>query len=417
MSRDGSSDWSSDVCSSDLSRRTSMGLLAVTLLGIGAIVITHHFTQFVVAALLAAWALVTLALVLVQRRRGEIGAAQAGLRESATVAALAVVCLATGLTWLVEIASPVVDYLGPNFVIGLVEFAHLLAGQGDARVPFQDGARQAAPLFEQIVGYASILLAVGALPFGLVVLWRRHRFDGLALVLGAVAALYPLSLPLRLTPAGIATSGRLPEFLYLGLGFVLALAAVHIHPARVPARIWRTALATFAVLLLAGGPFIGWGPPGRLPGGYQVSSDARSIQPEGLAAADWARQFLGPNRFVATDRYDALMLGSYGDQHILSVTNGHVDASTLFFAPTLDPTVRFLIRASQMEFAVVDRRMSEGLPVSGMYYENQEPGAFQHTTPVDPAALAKFDTAADVSRVFDSGNISIYDVRLISHAP
>src|SRR6202011_2241828 len=106
-------------------------------------------------------------------------------------------------------------------------------GQGDARVPFQDGARQAAPVFEQLVGYASILLAVGTLPVGLVVLGRQYRFTGLVLVLGVVGALYPLSLPLRLTPAGIATSGRLPEFLYLGLGFVLALAVVYVLPARV----------------------------------------------------------------------------------------------------------------------------------------------------------------------------------------
>jgi hypothetical protein len=418
-----------------VSRDLNAGLVAVAVLGIGAIVITHHFTQFVLAALLAAWAAVTLALALAQRR-ADPGAARRGLRESATVGALAVFCLAAGLLWLVEIASPVVDYLGPNFVIGFIEFFRLLSGQGAARVPFQDGARQAAPLFEQVVGYASILLAVGALPFGLRELWRRFRFDGLALVLGIVGALYPLTLPLRLTPAGIATSGRLPEFLYLGLGFVLALAVMYARPfqiasrewqagpvavsmraMRIPSRIWRAGLAAFAVVLLAGGPFVGWGPPGRLPGAYQVSSDARSIQPEGLAAAEWAREYLGPNRFVATDRYDALMFGSYGQQHILSVTNGRIDASTLFFAPTMDPVVRFLIRASGMEFVVIDRRLSQGLPVSGMYYENQEPGAFQHTVPVDPAALDKFDNAPDVSRVFDSGNLSIYDTGLISHAP
>jgi hypothetical protein len=48
--------------------------------------------------------------------------------------------------------------------------------------------------------------------------------------------------------------------------------------------------------------------------------------------------------------------------------------------------------------------------VSGFYYDYLEPGGFRHQSPMDPAALSKFDEAPDISRVFDSGEITIYRV-------
>lgn len=398
--------------------RRSVGLLAAAVLAIGALIVTHHFTQFVLAAFLVAWAICTVGVALIQRRAGLTQAYVNGLQEASSVAALAAVCLVAGVFWLVEVAGAVVDYLGPNFVIGLVQLYQLITNPGalQARVPFRDGTQQTAPFGEQMIAYASILLVIIALPFGLRLLWQRHRFDGLAVMLAAAGVAYPLSLPLRLVPDGIATAGRLPEFLYIGLGFVAALAICWIRPARLPTAVWVAGMGGAAVVLLLGGPLVGWGPPGRLPGGYVVSSDARSVQPEGLAAAGFARDVLGPNQFIAADRFDALMMGSYGEQHVLDVSNGHVDASRVFLSPTLDGAVRFLIRASAMNYAVVDWRLTQGLPAAGMYYENTEPGAFQHTTPVDPQALAKFDQEPDISRVYDSGNISIYDVGLIRDA-
>ena len=38
-------------------------------------------------------------------------------------------------------------------------------------------------------------------------------------------------------------------------------------------------------------------------------------------------------------------------------------------------------------------------------------GGVPFTAPLDPTALAKFDTMSGSSRVFDSGDIQIFDVR------
>ena len=57
-----------------------------------------------------------------------------------------------------------------------------------------------------------------------------------------------------------------------------------------------------------------------------------------------------------------------------------------------------------------DRRLSDALPQVGVYIDSGEPGAFAHKKPIPRAALTKFGRAPGVSRVFDSGDIAIYDV-------
>jgi hypothetical protein len=245
------------------------------------------------------------------------------------------------------------------------------------------------------------------------VLWRRHRFDGAALMLGILALGFPATLPLRLTPGGLATAGRLPEFLFFGVAFVLALVIA--RPMTRPAA--SASAFGYVLVLLVGAAFTGWGPPGRLPGPYLVAADARSVDEQSLGAAVWARTLLGPNNSMAADLNGSLVLGSYGQQYMVSVSNSHQDASQLFFAPDLGTAQRQIIRDAGIRYMVVDWRSIDSLPVAGFYFEHQEPGAFQHTQPIDRAALAKFDAAPGVSRVFDSGDLTIYDVSGVGDAP
>lgn len=64
---------------------------------------------------------------------------------------------------------------------------------------------------------------------------------------------------------------------------------------------------------------------------------------------------------------------------------------------------------------VVDRRLASGLPPVGVYVEHGEPDTYRHTTPMDAAALAKFDRLEQASRVFDSGDITVYDVEALAN--
>jgi hypothetical protein len=53
----------------------------------------------------------------------------------------------------------------------------------------------------------------------------------------------------------------------------------------------------------------------------------------------------------------------------------------------------------------------------GYYYEQGETGAYKHTVPLSLQALAKFNDIPQIDRVFDNGNIVIYDVGGLINAP
>ncbi len=62
-----------------------------------------------------------------------------------------------------------------------------------------------------------------------------------------------------------------------------------------------------------------------------------------------------------------------------------------------------------MRYLVVDRRLSTALPLVGFYFEENEPDAYHLTSPISREALTKFNAISQINRVFDSGNIVIYD--------
>jgi hypothetical protein len=237
---------------------------------------------------------------------------------------------------------------------------------------------------------------------------RARLLLALALALGALA--YPPSLALRFTKIGAEVSSRSSEFLFLAIAFTLALwVAERWAVDREPGRLYAAFLALASVLFV-GGVIVGWAPWLRLPGSYLVVADSRSIEPEGLAAAQWARDELGPGNRLVGDRINLLLMGSYGQQRPVTSVSDGLPVAQAFLSPELGAAEAAILRSGGVRFVVVDRRLSTGLPLLGVYVELGEPGTFEHATPLDPAVLAKFDGAPGVSRVFDSGDIVVYDV-------
>jgi len=117
---------------------------------------------------------------------------------------------------------------------------------------------------------------------------------------------------------------------------------------------------------------------------------------------------------MAADRVNAQLMGSYGEQRPVSGAGDKIDVSTLFFASEVGETEQEIIRRGRIRFLLVDRRLSSGLPMTGVYIEEGEPGSLGHTTPMNPAVLAKFDGVESVSRIYDSGDIVIYELRDVS---
>src|SRR5262249_12075766 len=160
-------------------------------------------------------------------------------------------------------------------------------------------------------------------PFGVLQIWRRQRANALALTLACGVLAYPVSLAMRLTQRGAEAANRGAAFLFVAIAYVLAVWGVELSTGPrghtqannggslaslrvaswIPHGGWTAVFCVYATIIFMGGVAVGWPPPwARLPRPYLVAADSRSIEAQGLAAADWARDVLGPNNRLIADR-------------------------------------------------------------------------------------------------------------------
>jgi len=370
---------------------------AVAMLGIASVVITHHLTSYILAIFLTLWAIT--GLYRRSERAGEKGVAVAALLTWVAVVA-----------WLIFVASLTVNYLFPQVTTATKQVVTLIAGETTGRQLFRSYAGNVSPLWEQIVAYTSTLLILLGLPFGLYQVWRRHRRQAGALALAVAAIAFPASFPFRLTRSGAEAANRSTEFLFLGIAFVLAVGVVELW--LMGRRDWRKpalALGGAAIIFL-GGVILGFAPWARLPGPYLVSADSRSIEPEGITAARWASTYLGPDNRILADRTNVLLMLGYGGQRPITGYGNGVPTYRVVLSPTFGLRELAVVRAAELHYVVVDRRLAWGLPLTGVYFERAEPDAARVTFPLDPRDFSKFDLSTSIARIFDSGHIVIYDV-------
>jgi hypothetical protein len=389
------------------------------------LIITHHVTTIAMAALLGAW----LVIHLIVRRSDRL--------RAVPIAFSTILVFVGTAIWFVSVGSILASYLGAPLSAAVRELIRLVAS-GEARVPFQSATGQVAPIWQRLLGLSTAGLQTLAIPIGLIYLYRRLRGSSLAILLGFVALAYPVTLAGRLTPTGGEAAGRTQAFVSLGLSFVVALAIIGLFELRPEALVGRARRlravvglarsrpsrvvlrAAFVASILAvtlGGVVLGSAPATRFPGPFIVGADSRSITDEGIDTALWERTVLGAQRRIAADRVNRLLAGSYGRAQV--VYDGSVGVSTwqLFLSPSVGPDEIATIRKTGIEYVVIDRRLSTGLPLIPFYYEEGEIFEGAHTEPVAPQVLAKWDAARGVNRIYDSGNIQLYDVKPLTQTP
>ncbi len=380
-------------------------LTCIAWLALIALTFTHHVSDFFFVALLLLWTALYTCMRLVPLRRSN-------LAKTALFAVLVAVVST------VRAGNPVTGYLSSFLEVSLRELVGVITGSGGARQLFVTYSGQPTPLWERVVTLSSVGMIVFCLPFGLLCLWLRYRSRALACTFFLVALFYPLSQLFRFTTAGAELTDRAAPFLFVPIAAILSMCVVQFWPVRWLN--WRqsTSLTGAIVLLFLGGVILGTGPSSALlPGPYQVIADMRSIEPEGIQAALWAQTYLGPDNRVATDRINAILMGSYGNQHIVSTIADKVDVSPVFFAPHLEQSEIAILASGDVRYLVVDMRLAQALPLLGYYYEQSETDAYRHTVPLSRQALTKFNGIPLIDRVFDSGNIVVYDVGGLINAP
>jgi hypothetical protein len=378
-----------------------LGWFTLAALSAFATVVTHHVASYLLVATLE---VITLGALLARDRK-----------LVAWASILALVSAAAFAAWIVFVAPSTVGYLQPVMEGALQGFRAILAGGHPGAPPPASAAN--GPLENQALSAAAVLIMSVLVPVGWWQVWRRYRHQPWMVALAIGAMSWYVIVAVRLFVAnGSELAGRASTFVFLPAGFIAALAVIRLtdNSLRWPvirANLRRRAPVVVAVAVVAAlvlvlnGMVNGWPPYWeRLPGPYQVAGAERSVGPEQVASADWALALLGPGNRFATDEGDLPVLGSYGDQNTVG------DDGYLYTSSAFTPAAAQQVQAQSLGYVLVDRRLSEMLPASGQYFP-VDPNVGKYTRPLSLADLTKFNHVPGIARIYDSGNIVIYDLK------
>jgi len=381
--------------------RTRVAWRIVFGLALLALAATHHITMYLTAGFLVLW---LLAGFVVHSPRSQIW-------SQLTSAVLAV---AAAVGWLLLVAPDTQDYLVNGLNAPLEGLAMILAGETEAAA--QTFRPPGGPLIDKLISVA----AIGAMLLGLGLGWwrvwqRRGAQNALAVALAIAAGGYLASLGLRLISDSGELTGRLWTFVFAPSALIWAAGMIQGKLPSPPRQAWingawtKWGLPALAIVIFLGGITSGWPPYwGRLPGPYLPGAAERSMNPEGVAAGHWIGTEFAPGNRIATDFPDYMIAGAYGHQYPV------FGLSNVFTAPEFTETELEDLKHYQIRYLLVDRRLATGLPKQGYYFDPWEERPPEGVNWLDESKLLKFDHVPGISRVFDSGNVVIYDVGALS---
>jgi hypothetical protein len=378
---------------SDVRRRAfAVPLMAATF----AVTITHHLTSYLLDVLLMLLA----ALPSLSRQR----------IRSLRISRLAWWSVSITVVWLLVVASETVGYIAPTIDSAFVETLSTLRGESAAHLPFSNAGTGSAPtpVDQKIVSLAAIVILFVALPFGLYQIWRHHRRSPFALLFGVAAVGYFAALGFRLSPSAWEIANRSDEFLFVGLGFVVAyaVAAWMNRPLR-HVWLWRSIAGLSAAIVLIGDTISGYTVSDILTPPTVIRADGVNLPSQTLALAEWVRQRLPHASFAAADG-DARALLLDGNVRVKTANTAHIDYTLRSLSlPGVGPL--HVWRTLDLPYAVVDLR-ERGQDNSAAYAWSVRPGGGEVDILWPRGVAQKFDDIP-APRVYDSGDLHIYDLK------
>jgi hypothetical protein len=371
---------------------------------------THHFTSYVTTVLLIGWSMAS--FVFKRYRHNQ--------PSPVNIALLAVLLNAFWLLYVANFTLEYLTYVFKSAFEGLVKVAGSAASNATDdgagfRAPFTtaDDSNAGPPLWQRLLGFASVIFSSGSVPFGAWEVLRRHRTRALVIVMALAMCSLPATYVLRLTntSTGWEISNRSGEFIFLGLAPCVALAVFTLQFPKLFDWLRRIILPPAMAVTLIGGIIVGWPTWMLMPWSYVAGSDQRSVELEGIEAGRWTGLALPDNSVVLTDRTNNQLVATYGHQQL---AGGSPLLAGIVLAPNFEGLAKQIAISTKIDFILVDLRFTRYEPYYGYYYSEAEQKVYPVLNPLPRASLEKFDTVPGVHRVFDSGGIIIYDMRAVT---
>jgi hypothetical protein len=370
-----------------LSRLATLALLAT--------VVAHHVTSWLVLGFLVAWTMVT------PRAQRQV------LARAAVVMAISVAI------WTATLATRLEGYLGPVFGAAFQESESVLGRGGQGQL-FNDSAGTASPQWERVCLIVYALVCTGAaLVCGWILLRKAFRDrNGRLGLIGILDLVYPVTLAAHYVGAAAELGDRASTFLSFSVALSCALVARSYLRAVLPVAHRRhsafiVALIGVAIIAFLGGVLLGSGPDWeRLPGPYLVSAEARTQDPETLAAVRWAAMHLPAGSRVVADRIPAALLASQARMWPVYVPQNGLEPAWLYFSDTWGPAQTAIVRGLHIRYIYVDQRLADSLPHVGFYFYN---GESPQPRRISNEALTKFSHVPGLKVVYRHGPVAIYD--------
>lgn len=384
-----------------------------------ALAITHHFSSYILAAtVVVAWA----ARRIVQRiGRGALAVPieKPGRWRSGTFGAFTLLTLAFPVLWLFFFTTRAEQYLATSFVARLTgivtSLQRIIARESGGRTLFQGSP---LPQWERMIDflYVPTLVVLGLLGVGFIL--QRLGFRNAPAYALALAPCGPLAwfltVPAVITPASELAYRSWP-FLFLGLAMYAAIALLMIagwlHSYRWTRPLAWPLVALPVVLLLFSSVGIGDNQAGRFPVAEPTkAAGPETITPDLINAARWLERTAGRYNEVAGDGTTQAIIATVGFQRATDWGSW-----VPFFAVTTSEVSQFM-QGTETRFLTVDRRITTLPPRYGYYFSDAElylpearVGNREIGDPLDPALIDKFDRVPDLARVYDNGNIEIFE--------
>lgn len=377
-----------------LARRQSAGdererrrwSLMLVLLG-GGVIVTHHLTSYALVAFLL---LVCLLTAIRNGRRA------APWRPFMALTALTLLMTAT-------IASQTAGYLSPVIGGAIRSIARTIALEAGPRALFSGGGGGApTPPAERLLAVVAIVLLTAAILAGARAARRERWFTPIVAVLTLAAVGYLLTQPLRLIPAAWESANRAGTVLFIGVGLIAATGLFWWLSPKPGSGRRRFGMALALTVIVGGGIVAGWPSALRLAAPYRAVTAGAAVEPPAVDLSRWAAAEIAPGTVIGAQDADARLLVTIGGLPALQGVNPDVEG--VLDAPTIEPWQRRLLREHRIALVVADRRTLSADNIAGYAFQRGRPEL------LPAATTGKFDRA-DTDRLYDAGDLVVFDVR------